>query len=285
MNIFMESRFRSKWTLCGAFIVLALIILMVKLNSQRDLGGLMLSSSAMPVSPSSYEDKSLQPDVNKNEHRVVNTLASVYGKFSGTKAQIDELNEWRFARGYLPPDAEKEQNVYNSYAEDALRVLAKDGDITALHGLADRYGDLDYIRSHGIDVLSVSKIRDGFLTDAAIRGSTRALMEISLQYESEYASKAESLEEKKAAEVEKLAIRKVAYLRGDPESYLSGLKISKSVYGVDIGDDEKERIDIRAKEIYGQLQERRKNLGLDGFDNSVPEVVKNFYESIYGENY
>lgn len=285
MNIFMESRFRSKWILCGAFIVLALIILTVKLNSQRDLGGGMLSSSAMSVSPSRYEDKSLQPNINKNEHRVVNTFASVYGKFSGTKAQIDELNEWRFARGYLSPDAEKEQNVYNSYAEDALRVLAKDGDITALHVLADRYGDLDYIRSHGIDVLSVAKIRDGFLTEAAIRGSTRALMEISLQYESEYASKAESLEEKKAVEIEKLAIRKVAYLRGDPESYLSGLKISKSVYGVDIGGDEKERIDIRAKEIYEQLQEKRKSLGLDSFDNSVPGVVKNFYESIYGENY
>jgi hypothetical protein len=290
MNIFMGNKHRSKWILCGLFIVLILITLLGKLNSQQGLKSLMLNSSMkseqvvmMTESPSNLEDKNLQPD--KNERQVVNSFAPVYGKFSGTKAQMDELNQWRFERGYLPPDADKEQNAYNSYTEEALRALAKDGDIAALHVLADRYGDIDYIKANGIDILTVARISDDFLTQAAIRGSTRALMEISVQYEAEYASKAVSPQEKKAAEIEKLAIRKVAYFRGDPDSYLSGLKVAKSVDGVDITDDDKERIDLRAKEIYSQLQEKRKNLGLDDFDNSVPEVVRDFYESIYGKSY
>lgn len=42
--------------------------------------------------------------------------------------------------------------------------------------------------------------------------------------------------------------------------------------------EDDEYIKARGTEIYSELEEKRKSLGLDPFDNSVPQIVKNYHD-------
>ena len=291
MSILETSKFRNIGLFLIVVVAFGLVISKLNVSSPMNTGvlnepvGSVDAKSVQLPSGGVLGHKERQPNIVQDKYPAGNSTSVVYGKFSGTKAQIDELNQWRLERGYMPPDSDKEQNAYNGYTEEALRSLAKNGDMVALHVLADRYGDLDYIKANGIDVLTVLRIRHDFLYEAAIRGSTRALMELGIHYAAKNQNASGGYEEKKAAEIEVLAIYKVATLRGDPDHFIDELRVSKSIRGVEITDADKQHIDLRAKAIYADLQAKRKDMGLEDFDNSVPETVKNYYESKYGKNY
>ncbi|HOY22215.1 MAG TPA: hypothetical protein PK002_03630 [Cellvibrio sp.] len=288
MSVLEANKFRNVGLFLIVVVAFSLVISKLNVSSPMNTGVSnepVGSVDAKSVQPPSGGGKAQQPNIVQDNYPAANSTSVVYGKFSGTKAQIDELNQWRLERGYMPPNSDKEQNAYNAYTEEALRSLAKNGDVVALHVLADRYLDLEYMQAHEIDVLTSSRVRRDFLTDAAIRGSTRALMELGIDYGAEHRNISRTDDEKKAAEIEVLAIYKVATLRGDPDHFIDELRVSKSIRGIEITDADKQHIDLRAKEIYADLQAKRKDMGLDDFDNSVPETVKNYYESKYGKNY
>lgn len=236
-----------------------------------------ISEASRPLKVPSQNQAQQQTVVTQQATRIVTSSADVYGKYSGTKSQRQEVNKWLFEHGYTPPNATDEENVYNSYNHEALQIMAKNGDISALHVLADRYLDSDYIHSHGIDILNVFEIRSGFLKEAAIRGSTRALVELGLADKVKNRYAANSIDESKAAEIGALVFFKAAELRGDPQPFVRGIQTAQVVGGISITERDMQQIDERAHEIYTDLQAKRTQLGLGDFDNSMSETVMNYF--------
>ena len=180
-----------------------------------------------------------------------------------TKAKIIEWFESRGVYGFRGPD---EQNDYKNYDVETLRKLSLSGDVRAMHVLADK-----------AETIAES---NGILFNAAIHGSTGALSQIALSLETEFDLVNKSVEERKPYVMESLAYYEAAQLRGDWwGNILAGESLLKR-YPTDLSALDKSEIQKRAQEIYDDLQQRRTQMGLGNFDNSVPDEVIKFYEEM-----
>lgn len=180
-----------------------------------------------------------------------------------TKAKIIAWFESRGVYGFHGPD---EHNDYKNYDIETLRKLSASGDIRAMHLLADK-------------AESISE-SNGILFNAAIYGSTGALSQIGLSLETEFDIGNKSAEERKPYVMESLAYYEAAQLRGDWWGNIQAGDSLLKRYPTDLSAFDKNEIQKRAKEIYDDLQQRRNQLGLGDFDNSVPDEVIKFYEEM-----
>jgi hypothetical protein len=180
-----------------------------------------------------------------------------------SKAKIIDWFESRGVYGFHGPD---EKNDYQNYDVETLKKLSDAGDIRAMHLLAEK-----------ADTIAES---NGILYNAAIYGSTGALSRIALSIEVEFDIEHKTTEERKPYIIESLAYYEAAQIRGDWWGKIQGGESLLQRYPTDLSTDDKLNIQKRGQDIYDTLQQRRAQMDLGEFDNSVPDEVIKFYEEM-----
>ncbi|WP_323814128.1 hypothetical protein [Cellvibrio sp. NN19] len=246
--------------------------------------GLAFYNGFVPISFSSFKHEPQNNSVDKTSDSKVNHEKSVSAvqqsaisndkKVAATESWSpmgDEANRekiigWFESRGIYSFRGPDEKNDYQNYDLATLQTLSAQGDIRAMHLLAKK-----------ADNIAAS---NGILLNAAIHGSTGALSEIGLSLETEFDVRNKSAEDRKPYVMESLAYYEAAQLRGDWWGNISYSDSLLNRYPMDLTDFDKSQIQKRAQEIYDDLQQRRTQLGLGDFDNSVPDEVIKFYEEM-----
>lgn len=197
-------------------------------------------------------------------------IVSVYG----TAQEEAEVKKWCSAREAICSLEQNNEKIYEGYSIETLESLADEGDIRAMHNLADRYARLYIDKGEGDAGLA---LKNKTLERAAVYGSTKALMQLGV------AASSGSLDSKKEGRellLEPLAYFEVAAIRGDrlAKSKLSHVVTEQEQ--IELTSEDIGYIEARAEEIYQDLQKKRTELGLGEFDNDVPESVKRYFDRI-----
>lgn len=193
--------------------------------------------------------------------------------FMGTPAETAEVKKWFAQHGELFGDADLE---YQSYDENTLRSLGNNGDIRALHRLAEICLDKDHYMLEGYGPVAA----EGYLWMAAILGSSKALADLALMHDARvFGDPNSSGAEKRLAAIEVLARYGAASLRGNRYPEINDASTFKETYQINLSSEEQLVVNQRAKDIYENMLSKRRELGLGEFDNTAPDSVKNFFAS------
>lgn len=199
-------------------------------------------------------------------------ISNQYDSFFGDPAEAAEVTNWYAERGkFISGEGESE---YLSYNQDTLEKLALGGDIRAMQMLAKMYMDREHFEQYGFVAAKKQ------YWNAAVHGSTEALIVLATLERTLVYDLATDEAEKKAQALEVLAIYKAVELRGDLWSPSNQVPVFKEMNHISISEIEQATINQRAQQIYSDLQQQRKEVGLGDFDNSIPESVKKFSEKV-----
>ena len=184
-----------------------------------------------------------------------------------TPAGYEHVDKWRESRGYF---SDADFQMYENYGIETVKRLASDGDVKAIRTLARMYttkgGDPDLV---------VSTLRE-----AAIRGSSEALILVGMITKTPrhfpQFSGPDGDELYKKDMLESLAIFKAASIRGDREVEE---RITETRSQLKLTPEDDRYIEQRGTEIYNEMEEKRKALGLGPFDNSIPPQVNDYYDA------
>lgn len=173
-------------------------------------------------------------------------------------AHIAKYNGWRQSRGQF---VTREIGDYESYSDDVLTSLTKQGDLKASMVLMNRY-------------LSQGKVKESthIANIATVFGSTWGLYLLTKYAGPSFAPK----EHSRTAALESLAIIRVMEMRGDPElaeDARSDLARGNRV-DLHLSEEEKLLVNQRADQIYLKYQAIRTAKGLGDFDNSPSPFAK-----------
>jgi len=205
--------------------------------------------------------KSAAPDASKK-----------FDKFLGSPAEAAEVKSWYAKRGkFISVESDAE---YLSYSQETLEKLAATDDIRAMQRLAELYLDRDHFEQYGFDAAKKQYWR------AATYGSTEALINLAVIEKNTVYGLEKNDAAKKSDAIEVLAIYKAAELRGDIWSTDNQVPIFKEMEHITLSEVEQVAVDRRAQQIYDDLQRQRDLLDLGGFDNSMPESVKKFFDKV-----
>jgi hypothetical protein len=182
--------------------------------------------------------------------------------------EVTGLKNWLGDHGYI---AEEDQEVYNTYSDDVLKELGKNGDIMALQLLTNRA-----IKNRDKESAVL------YMELGVIYGSTTELDMLTLYTRPQYPNDATE-EQRRPAALETLALTQVIAKRGDrslselsAKTFLDSYKI---LYNVDLvlTSEEERFVSERSQTIYDQFQELRREKGLGDFDSDEPSGVKKFF--------
>lgn len=182
-------------------------------------------------------------------------------------ANFEEVEKWKESRGYY---SAADLDMYKSYSAETIKQLAQGGDIKALYQLAR----LKVSEGTGKkqDIVNI-------YLEAAILGSSQALEWAGIMASTDpsfsrfQGEDGEQLYKKEMLEA--LSIYQVALIRGDREVLE---QVNRTRSKLELTPEDDEYIKARGAEIYSELEEKRKSLGLGPFDNSVPQIVKNYHD-------
>lgn len=173
--------------------------------------------------------------------------------------QADKIIQFHATRGYFQEDQLVE---YSSYDLLTLESLAKDGDVKAIQLLA-------------MERLKQGEVEASFQLwlDAAVYGSTQALnLAASDKFSAFFI--AEDLGEKEGYLIEAFALIHVSKRRGDHIATDSYIQLMKDIRRIDLTSEQEKKISEKADQLYEELENRRKEIGLGPFDNHVPKELK-----------
>lgn len=175
---------------------------------------------------------------------------------------------WRVGRGYN----EQGLSSYASYSDQTLFKLANEGDLTALHLLAEKV-----YRKDGY------KAAEPYYIKAAAYGSTRAFLYLGTAEETSNYHAAKSEQDKRLSIIKTLAWYEVANLRGDPfpKAEIGSAFIENN--NINLSQQDKAEIKRLAHAYYEGIQAIRAKYSLGNFDNSVPEEVKRTHSGWYAK--
>lgn len=183
----------------------------------------------------------------------------------GSPADTAEIKDWFAQRGNFSFMGDIKLGDYTTYDDSVLAQLGENGDLRALHVLADRAKNIKEFRS--------------ILQTAAVFGSTEALVRLGAINEAEDLGNMKS-EERKEKIIQALSYYDAAQLRGDWwGNIVRGQNLQKR-YSHELNEQDKIIIQENAKAIYDQAQSERHTRGLGNFDNEVPDSVIKFYEEM-----
>lgn len=182
--------------------------------------------------------------------------------------ETKEIKEWFSSKGYFTTE---DSAVYESYSDETLKSLGKQGDLLAL----------DLLISKAVKAGN-EKAAKQYITIAAVYGSTTPLGSLAFFT---FPGHSNNLTEagRRISALETLAVTKVIEIRGDrslaKSTHTSLFNSYKRIYSSDlvISDDEQKYVDSRAQEIYDQLQKIRHEVGLGDFDNTEPTSIKKVF--------
>lgn len=188
--------------------------------------------------------------------------------------EYQELVRWDNERGYMSGE---DYQIYQSYSEETLKDLSNSGDVKAMLVLGSYYIQKDdrpedsAAQFHKAAVygatVSFASLASKAQVDALINGTDK------------------TTEGREQVVTEVMAYYKAAAMRGDLGGSFANINAYKEVYKVRykqelvISQKQLDKIDLRAKAIYDELQRERHVLGLGDFDNSTPEVLKKRFSS------
>ncbi|HSC66490.1 MAG TPA: hypothetical protein VLC79_02280 [Cellvibrio sp.] len=183
-----------------------------------------------------------------------------------TPAGYEHVEKWRESRGYF---SDTDYRTYENYGIETVKRLASEGDLKAIRTLA-----VMYLKDRDPELVVTT------LREAAVWGSTEALILVGMIKnphgdnsrfngpDGELLYKEEMLES--------LAIFKAASIRGDRAV---DERVTEARSKVTLTADDDEYIEQRGAEIYNEMAEKRKTLGLGPFDDSVPQQVRDYFDA------
>ncbi|RYE55574.1 MAG: hypothetical protein EOP48_09910 [Sphingobacteriales bacterium] len=254
------------YSFVGISIFLGLYLLQIYILKNREQVSSITSEHSL-TDPIETEDASTVAQTKRNtEHRDVTSMPAGF-----TMSDWVIAEDWMGQRGYI---SKKDAGVYQSYSDETLLQLAKQGDLIAL----DRLTKISFANRNVAAGI-------GYLNVAARFGSTAALDQLTAFSEPHF-SPDESEKTRRLATMETLAIAKVIELRGDAGLSAVSINSFKKSYERQLGQplqlsaDEDSLVQSRAMAIYSKLESERTKLGLPPFDNTRPSEV----DKIYSEN-
>ncbi len=203
-------------------------------------------------------------DAVKNIKQTSNNKKEILNPM-GNPADAAEIKDWFAQRGNFSFMGDEQLSDYATYEDNVLIKLGENGDLRALHVLADRAKNINDFES--------------VLHKAAVLGSTEALIRMGAINEAENLDSM-NVDDRKAKIIEALSYYDAAQLRGDWwGSIVRGENLLKR-YSHEINQQDKDAVQENAKKIYDEIQKARNAQELGEFDNSVPDSVIKFYEEM-----
>lgn len=252
-----------------AGVVVLLIAVAIFLHGGFSVGG-MSGAASLSASSESHLDSS---DTVKVKRDIVGDAGvakvsnvspnSLPERYKLTASEESEAKAWVAKMGGLS----KGNTEYAQYSPETLKKLAQEGDSQAIDALGAYY-----LKELGVDAAKQ------FYFDAAVQGATQVFTHLA-KIESYYKyGNAASVEEKNASVIEVVALYNVAKLRGNRWPNITGADSFINMNKIQLSEDDVQKIELRSQEIYDQLQQKRTELGLGAFDNSVPDSVKKYFD-------
>jgi hypothetical protein len=248
-----------------ALVAIALIFYSVFANKsavENSVQEQVISDAEMPSNSGAQKTVQVPPE-NPSENIVNPFRVTAVEWQPGDKAQLEQLLRWKADRGWFDLLSEDFNGApdYRNYPKDVLEKLASEGDLRALHTLARK------------PMRTVE--RRGILTKAATYGSTFALIQIANGITTQKDFMPNPTEEnKRLAIMDALAYVEVVKMRGEIIASKENAITIRDVYHFVPTEGERQLIQEKAQVIYNDLNSKRKELGLDEFDNSVPPIVE-----------
>lgn len=185
----------------------------------------------------------------------------------GDAASSAEIKKWFSDRGNYSFYGPEVLSDYQGYDIETLKRLGDSGDIKALHTMADRANNFEELKLN--------------LWKAAIYGSTSALIQLGASYENNDGSIYNfPIEKQREKILEILSYYEVAQMRGDWWGNITNGPSLIDRFQVELSENDRQIVKKGAEQIYNNLQNRRTEMGLGEFDNSVPDSVIKFYEEM-----
>ena len=181
-------------------------------------------------------------------------------------AKMVEVRRWAESRGNYTFYGFDEPDDYKNYNKQTLEKLSESGDIHAMHTLAEEQETIS----------AANKI----LRQAAVYGSTYAIVLIGSSLETEHHFSEKTAEERKNLEMEALAYYAAARLRGDQWGEIAEANSILNRFPMRLSEGDKAQIEANAQKIYSDFQQQRYQLGLGDFDNYVPDAVNEFFDEM-----
>lgn len=256
----------KKISIAGLFLFIAAVVIWVNISHTNpttavstQLNSFTVEAQApvASVSTLTIANQSLKQNTNQNAPVEIQT-------YTATPSEQAEVNDW-----YVQHGRHSNNDEYDSYDQVTLEKLAATGDMRAMHALARVYVDTAHLHlpEYGFDA-AINQ-----LWNATVHGSTQAFTDIAIDIDVRVYDHEKDEVKKRAAGLEELALYKVQELRGDRMA--SNSYVEKRV---NPSSTEQQFINARAQQIYNELQEKRRALGLGDFDNSVPDTVNRFFK-------
>ncbi len=252
-----------------AFILTTSVLVAVFFLSQykNDIEVSAIENGAVSSSNiASHQDITSDVGVRTQQTNNLDSSESKLSKHALTPAERVEKDQWLVERGHVELETGVGIAEYSTYDIGALKKLANEGDARAVEALA-----VNEWKQKGYDAAIQ------IYTEAAAKGSTVALSSIGQVIDTAMYRNAKTPEEKHAAALEVLSYGEAANLRGDRLPKIQNESAFIQLNKIVLTDNDRKEIDTRAKEIYDQIQNKRYELNLGDFDNSVPESVQKYY--------
>lgn len=264
----------SKKNVAGIGLFLIVIVLVVWANvsrtiptaavsTQLDSPSVEIGAQVVSANAQTIVTKPLKQNIKQAIPIEIQTMA-------GTPAEAAEVSDW-----YIKHGRHSASDDYDSYDQTTLEKLAVAGDMRAMHALARMYADPQHLHlpEYGFDAAIAQ------LWNAAAHGSTQAFTDLATYHEVLFYNHEKNNEAKKNAGLEAMALYKAQELRGDRWPILSSSWMTLQ-NEINPTSTEQQLVNSRAQQLYDELQEKRRALGLGNFDNSVPDTVKRFFENL-----
>lgn len=215
----------------------------------------------------------------KNESSPVRVIANNSPSVEEEKTDFNEQDKRDIEKWHTSgiTDTAFKDSDYALYDEATLLDMANSGNTMAMKALWFRYlaEDLpEYVQK-----------RNELATKAIIYGDREMFMHMPELVSAQDRVSAQNItpEERHSAQIETLAHSEFMGLRGSLDAKYNQQTVFFRVYSkpdspIRLTETDKVAIRLRAKEIYDNYEQKRFELGLGSFDNSVPDGMKKLFE-------
>ncbi len=255
-------------------LVAASIAIILWLNSSKNNFISSEQHTQLEIKQTASIEYGLPSARQKSEHQPTNPtqqnispIVADFQSIMGNPADMAQVKSWFDSRGYRYwGEAGSE---YANYDEDTLKKLAQNGDVRAMKFLGDLY----------LNEAKFDKSQEVY-TNAAIHGSTDTINMLGLIMDSHIYANAKTPEAKQLAGIEVLAWYNTASLRGDRWPNIIGAKSFIKTETFEVTKEVSDQIQKRSQEIYDELSQKRRSLGLGEFDNTIPASVEQYFQQL-----
>lgn len=240
-------------------------------NAYRKPETIPSHSSALATLPPSTQLEDDKSDLSKNVHQEPIPPSTDQDAPAFTHAEVFELENWREYHGIFPSE---QRQTYESYDEVTLLELVRQGDLLAMYVLEKLYLDNELEYEKAMEMIDL-----GIIYGSSYAFISKGQMVPHKTYVQK-ALKNEPIDYERDGIIEEMAYYQAALNRGNPFAIMVGESFIDS-YHLTFTDEQIQKILKRSNELYNAAEEKREQLGLDPFDNSMPPSVEKYFLTFY----